>query len=49
MTKAYYLGIDLGGTNIKAGLFDDQLKLVTKQRTPTHEENGPQAVLTRIY
>ena len=24
----YYLGVDLGGTTIKAGLFDEQLQLL---------------------
>lgn len=26
--KIYYLGVDLGGTTIKAGLFDEQLQLL---------------------
>ncbi len=31
----YYIGIDLGGTNIAVGLVDEQLKLVCKDSTPT--------------
>ena len=31
----YRIGIDLGGTNIAAGLVDDDYKLVLKKSTPT--------------
>ncbi|KRL11566.1 glucokinase [Lentilactobacillus otakiensis DSM 19908 = JCM 15040] len=48
MTK-YYLGVDLGGTNIKAGLFDEDFQTVEKLHKPTHEEEGPTAVLNRIW
>lgn len=48
MTK-YYLGVDLGGTNIKAGLFDEDFQPVEKLHKPTHEEEGPTAVLNRIW
>lgn len=48
MTK-YYLGVDLGGTNIKAGLFTDSFQTVKKVHRPTHEEQGSDAVLNRIW
>lgn len=31
----YYLGIDLGGTNIAAGIVDDNYKIIKKDKTPT--------------
>ena len=31
----YYLGIDLGGTNIAAGIVNDSFKIVKKDKTPT--------------
>ena len=31
----YYLGIDLGGTNIAAGIVDENLQIVKKASTPT--------------
>ena len=34
----YYLGIDLGGTNIAAGILDENLKMVIKGSVPTGKE-----------
>jgi glucokinase len=31
----YYLGIDLGGTNIAAGIVDENYKIIKKDKTPT--------------
>ena len=31
----YTIGIDLGGTNIKAGLCDDALNIIDKDSAPT--------------
>ena len=31
----YYLGIDLGGTNIAAGIVDENFKIIMKGSTPT--------------
>ena len=31
----YYLGVDLGGTNIAIGLVDENLKIVLKDKVPT--------------
>ena len=31
----YYLGIDLGGTNIAAGIVDENFNIVKKTSTPT--------------
>ena len=39
--KKYCLGIDIGGTSIKSGLFDRQGVLLEKWSIPTRiEENG---------
>jgi len=42
---ACYLGLDLGGTNVKAGLLDDTARVLAKISTPTHAEHGPDAVI----
>ena len=42
------LGIDLGGTNIKIGCFDFDLKLVRKRAIATEADMGPEVVIDRI-
>lgn len=44
----YYLGIDLGGTNIAAGIIDKNGKLLTKQSMPTGAPCTPQELCDRI-
>jgi len=44
----FFLGIDLGGTNIKIGCFDENLKLHAKSSAPTHAEMGPENVIDSI-
>ena len=39
----FYLGIDLGGTNIKAGVVDDDGRPASKVSLPTDAEKGPEA------
>ena len=48
MSSGYWLGVDLGGTKILSGLFDDNLKLLARSKNPTSAENGPPAVFARI-
>jgi len=43
-----FVGIDLGGTNIKIGCFDSQLKLICKKAVPTEADMGPGVVVDRI-
>ena len=43
-----FVGIDLGGTNIKVGCFDSEIKLISKTSTPTNARLGPEAVIDRI-
>ena len=40
-----FVGIDLGGTNVKMGLFDGDLNLITKSSIPTEADMGPDAVV----
>jgi len=43
-----YVGIDLGGTNIKIGLFDSQLRAVHKTSVATQADMGPEVVLDKM-
>ena len=40
----YYVGIDLGGTNIAAGITDEDGNLLAKVSTPTLVERGFEAI-----
>ena len=44
----YYLGIDLGGTNTKIGILDENGAIVAKGSVPTHIQEGPEAACQRI-
>ncbi|MEK5237079.1 hypothetical protein NST99_15420 [Paenibacillus sp. FSL L8-0470] len=46
--KSYILGVDLGGTNIKAGLFDTDFTVIRELSTATEAAKGPAFVLERI-
>jgi glucokinase len=48
MSDRIYVGVDLGGTNIKVGICDEQGKLLQTYEGPTGVEDGPDAVLDRI-
>ncbi|HUR55151.1 MAG TPA: ROK family protein [Gemmataceae bacterium] len=48
MSNGYWLGVDLGGTKILSGLFDDNLKLLARSKNPTSADGGPSAVFARI-
>ena len=41
----YYIGIDLGGTSIKAGLVDEKGKILVKSTCPTLVERGAKPVV----
>ncbi len=43
MTEKYQIGIDLGGTNIAAGIVDENFRIVGKASVPT-EVNGKNGV-----
>ena len=44
----FIIGVDLGGTNIKAAIFDLDLKLMTQLRRSTEAHQGPSHVLSKI-
>ncbi|MFZ3172139.1 MAG: ROK family protein [Carboxydocellales bacterium] len=46
--RKHIIGIDLGGTFIKAALFDLQGNLLTKAKLPTQAEDSPKAIVERI-
>ncbi|MBP3956964.1 ROK family protein [Gemmata sp. G18] len=48
MSTGYWLGVDLGGTKILAGLFDDDLKLLARAKQPTSAGGGPTGVVANI-
>ncbi|HBH51473.1 MAG TPA: sugar kinase [Planctomycetaceae bacterium] len=44
-TPPFYLGVDLGGTNIKVGVVDDAGHPLSKTSLPTEPKRGPEAGL----
>ena len=46
--KPYWIGVDVGGTKILAGLFDAHFKLHARAKHSTHSEQGGPAVFARI-
>ncbi len=48
MDGGYWIGVDLGGTKILAGLYDAELNLLARSKQPTSAESGPAAVFGRI-
>lgn len=44
----YWLGVDLGGTKILSGLFDDGMKLLARSKHPTDPAGGPAGVMGRV-
>ena len=48
MADGYWIGVDLGGTKILAGLYDQELTLLARAKQPTGAEGGPAGVFGRI-
>ena len=46
---SYYIGIDIGGTNIKAGVVDESYELLSSVSVKTNAVNGYESVVTAIY
>lgn len=44
----YGFGVDVGGTTVKLGLFDETGMLLDKREIPTHTENGGERILPDI-
>ncbi len=45
----YYIGVDIGGTNIKAGVVDKNCNLLSSVYVKTNSKNGYEAVLQSIF
>lgn len=48
MMADYYVGIDIGGTNVKVGVFDDEMNMVSKTSVPTDSHMGADDLVGRI-
>jgi len=48
MSEKMLIGVDLGGTNLKAGAVTQQGQVISRVEVPTHAEEGPDAVIGRI-
>ena len=48
MVDAYFVGVDLGGTNIKAGLTDEQGKVLGQFSVPSEVDRGREVVVGNI-
>lgn len=48
MKNGCYLGIDIGGTNIRLGIVDDKGKILCRKRFPTLKEQGKDKVIARL-
>ena len=46
--KEFFIGVDLGGTKILSGLFDQQLQCLGRSKVSTKAERGADAVIERI-
>ncbi|MDQ0232727.1 ROK family protein [Metabacillus malikii] len=44
----YTIGIDLGGTNLRIGLFNEQGEVVEEYSRPTESEKGPEYVINNM-
>lgn len=48
VVRPLYLGVDVGGTNIKIGLVDDQGQVLGKSSLPTWADRSPEETLPRV-
>jgi glucokinase len=44
----YVIGVDIGGTNIKAGVVDHSGNILARKRTPTEARLGSEAILRKL-
>ena len=47
-SSPFFIGLDLGGTNIKAGMVDDAGRTIAYQSEPSHVDRGPEDVARRL-
>lgn len=45
---AFYLGVDLGGTRVRAGVLTEDGQLLARESRSTGAQNGPEAVLANL-
>ena len=43
-----FVGLDVGGTNVKIGLFDSELKMICKTSITTEADMGPEVVINNM-
>jgi len=48
MSEEFIIGVDLGGTQMRAARFDHQLNLLERVAEPTHAEQGPDVTVPRL-
>ena len=48
-SSPYFVGIDLGGTNIKSGVVDDHGRSLSSISVPTQADEGPKAEIGRAH
>ena len=48
LATSYWIGVDLGGTKILAGLFDEAFQLLARAKLPTEATSGAEAVFGQI-
>lgn len=48
MMSKYAFGVDVGGTTVKLGLFNDEGQVLDKWEIPTVKDNGGEKVLPDI-
>lgn len=48
LSEKYWLGIDLGGTNIRVGLFNDFAVILDEKKWLTEAEKGPDYVIQKL-
>jgi glucokinase len=48
MATKYWIGVDLGGTKVLAGIFDDAFQLLQRAKVPTEAARGPETVFGQI-
>lgn len=46
--EKYYIGIDLGGTNIKGAIFRDKYEIIIEKPKDTEAKKGSEQVLNNI-
>jgi len=47
-SKDFLVGVDLGGTKILAGVFDDKFNCLGRAKMSTKSQRGPEAVIDRV-